>query len=324
MDAPTSELHPEEMLSAARQGTLDARAHRDLAAHLDRCVACRMELALSADILRDGQPQGGDESLLSEMVQRSLAEKTGRPLQLRSGFGRSSTSMRRMVLPALCVLLGGSVATGMLSVHLDFRRGPTIESIASVREPLVRHKASPRPAPAPRNLPPPSADEQRALDARVAPAPVEAPAPDAERQQARPSRRRVAALSPAAPVVPAADLFADANRARRSGDYGAAVTEYRRLSEQFPGSREEITGRMIVGELMLARDNAAEALKQFDSYLAVRPDGTLAEEARVGRASALAALGRAADERAAWQELLRKHPASVHAERARARLNELR
>jgi len=133
-----------------------------------------------------------------------------------------------------------------------------------------------------------------------------------------------AAIVAATPPVAANQIFADANRARRSGDYAAALADYQKLSTQFPGTREAITGHMIVGELALARHAPDEALKQFDSYLASSPNGTLAEEARVGRAEALQTLGRAADERAAWQDLLRKHPASVHAQRARARLNQLR
>ena len=53
-------------------------------------------------------------------------------------------------------------------------------------------------------------------------------------------------------------------------------------------------------------------------------DGTLAEEARVGRALALQKLGRRAEEREAWTQLLLRHPHSVQEERARARLQELR
>ncbi len=323
--AGTSELHPEEMLTAARQGTLDPRSRRDLMAHLTRCAACRMELALVNDIASEGRMQTRDGILLDEMVRRSLIEKTPRPLELRSGFGRSSSSLRRVALPALCVLLGGGVATGMWSVGRDSLRGPTIESLPVARQP-VRHRSA-RPAasaPAP-YLAPLNAEEEKDLEPRPAPTPVVVPAPATIRHHhARPSRPHVVAMAPAAPTVTAGDLFADANRARRSGDYSAAMAEYRKLSAQFPGSREEITGRMIVGELMLARHNPGEALKQFDSYLAASPTGTLAEEARVGRATALGALSRDGDERAAWQELLRKHPASVHAQRAKDRLNELR
>ena len=69
--------------------------------------------------------------------------------------------------------------------------------------------------------------------------------------------------------------------------------------------------------------DASGARAQFNAYLASAPSGTLAEEARVGLALSAAKLGDAAGERAAWQDLLDKHPQSVHAERARKRIAEL-
>jgi outer membrane protein assembly factor BamD (BamD/ComL family) len=122
----------------------------------------------------------------------------------------------------------------------------------------------------------------------------------------------------------ATEMFSEAGRARRAGDYAGAQALYQELSRRYPGSREELTGRIVVAQLSMDRHKPAEALKQFDSYLTSSPNGTLAEEARVGRAAALASLGRPADEREAWQELLRRHPASVHAQRARDRLTQLR
>ncbi|HEY2902087.1 MAG TPA: zf-HC2 domain-containing protein [Polyangia bacterium] len=326
-EATTSELHPEEMLTAARAGTLDPRARRDLMAHLSRCSACRLELELANDIVAEGAPKGrGDTALLSDMVQRSLAEASAGSTyrERRSGFGRSSAVMlRRMVLPAVCLLLGGSVATAMWSVRRDALRGPTIEQLP-VHEPVRAHARTTPRAPAP-YLAPLTVEEEEDLAPPPAPE-APAPLPPPARNHVRRLHHHPVAVAMAAPAstVSAGDIFADANRARRSGDYAAALVEYRKLSTQFPGSREEITGRMIVAELAMGRHAPEEALHQFDSYLAASPNGTLAEEARVGRAEALQTLGRSADERAAWQELLRKHPASVHAPRARERLSQLR
>ena len=70
--------------------------------------------------------------------------------------------------------------------------------------------------------------------------------------------------------------------------------------------------------------DAPAALARFESYLATEPAGSLAEEARLGRAQALRVRGSRDEERAALEELLRKHPASVHASAARARLAALR
>ncbi|MEA2697947.1 MAG: hypothetical protein QOI66_2218 [Myxococcales bacterium] len=322
----TSELHPEEMLTAARNGTLDARSRRDLMVHLTRCAACRMDLALAADITVEGQVQSSDSGLLSDMVQRALAEPVGARGygESRSGFGRPSSSLlRRMILPAACLLLGGGVATGMWSVRREALR-PTIEELPARESVRPRVRSAAR-ATTP-YLAPLSAEERKDLEPRPAPtAPIAvAPAPKPT-LHGRPAARHHATVALAAPPqASAGQMFAEANRARRSGDYSEALTQYRQLAKQFPGSREEITGRMIVGELLLARHSPGEALRQFDSYLAASPSGTLAEEARVGRAAALESLGRTSDEREAWQELLRKHPASVHAQRAKDRLNQLR
>ena len=94
---------------------------------------------------------------------------------------------------------------------------------------------------------------------------------------------------------------------------------------RFPGSREEIVARVLQGQLLLDElHDAPAALRSFERYLAGEPSGALAEEARLGRAQALQVGGSRPDERAAWQELLVKHPASVHADAARARLEALR
>jgi TolA-binding protein len=126
------------------------------------------------------------------------------------------------------------------------------------------------------------------------------------------------------PRATAGELFADANRARREGDVPLALRRYAELRRAYPGSREELTSRVVAGDLLLAEGPTRDALASFDSYLTASPTGTLAEEALVGRASALMRLGRGDEERAAWAQLLREHPDSVHAERARRRLAELR
>jgi hypothetical protein len=69
--------------------------------------------------------------------------------------------------------------------------------------------------------------------------------------------------------------------------------------------------------------DAGAALAQFEYYLARHGGGTLAEEARVGRALALGKLGRRSKERAAWQDLIEHHPTSPHAARAERRIDEL-
>lgn len=82
--------------------------------------------------------------------------------------------------------------------------------------------------------------------------------------------------------------------------------------------------RVAFGRLLLDRFGDPDAaLSQFESYVRRYPDGTLAEEARVGRAQSLGQLGRRADERGAWEDLITHHPESPHVGRARTRLDSL-
>ena len=113
----------------------------------------------------------------------------------------------------------------------------------------------------------------------------------------------------AAPEIEdAAGLFERANTARRSEDHASAEELYRRLILTHPASREAMTSRVIVGRMQLARGAAAEALASFDAYLAGAPHGTLEEQALIGRAQSLQALGRRSEERAAWRALLEAFP----------------
>jgi hypothetical protein len=79
-----------------------------------------------------------------------------------------------------------------------------------------------------------------------------------------------------------------------------------------------------LGRLLLDRvGDAAGALAQFNSYLASSSQGTLGEEALIGRALALGRLRRVAEERSTWGMLLASHPGSTYAARARARIEQL-
>ena len=139
-----------------------------------------------------------------------------------------------------------------------------------------------------------------------------APAPKEERTEE-------ATPAPAAPS--AAALFASANEARRAGRTREALRLYRDLERRHPESPEAKLSHAIVGRMLIDEDPKA-ALGEFDRYLG-EGKGTLSEEALVGRALSLQKLGRQAEERAAWEALLRTYPNSIHAARARARLAAL-
>lgn len=179
--------------------------------------------------------------------------------------------------------------------------------------------------------PPPPAMDAPAAPVVVPPPPIVTPPPT---PSAAPSAPPPAVEAPAekpiekpAPKVvapSAAELFAQANEARRTGAVNEAVRLYRALQTQHPTSSEASTSRVSLGRLLLDKaGDASGARAQFRAYLAATPSGTLAEEARVGLALSAAALGDTSGERAAWEDLLAHHPDSVHAFRARKRLAEL-
>jgi hypothetical protein len=299
----TIDLHPEDMLDAARRGTLAPAAVEDLRAHLGRCVACRMSLTLPDDLHAEAAVKGSD-ALLTSMVRGAMAGE--RIAHETRGYRARTSGTGRRVAVALALLFaggsGGAAVWSMGGATLARRFVPEILQLPRHRDP-VRAPSAPRPTHLAISVEPVSA-----------PAPVLAPT--------RPQRLHVS--PPPLPRASADELFVDANRARRAGDYPLALHRYAELRRIYPGSREELTARVVVGDLLLAEGPMRDALTSFDSYLAASPDGILAEEALVGRASALMRLGRRDEERGAWTQLLRLYPDSVQGARARRRLAELR
>lgn len=101
------------------------------------------------------------------------------------------------------------------------------------------------------------------------------------------------------------------------GDATAAVALYERLQHEFPSSVEAKASNITLGLLYLQQGHATEALGAFQRS---RASGTASAEALWGESQALAKLGRRADERAALEELLRRHPNSAYDKAARKRL----
>ncbi len=131
------------------------------------------------------------------------------------------------------------------------------------------------------------------------PAPASANAPVAAGEDARPSarpQRPPTVVREPGPPASAADLFARANAARDAGENQTAVALYRQLLREHTSSSQGKVARVNLALL----------------YAGVldRP------------ADALARLGRADEERAAWQDLLERWPDSLHAARARRRTGD--
>jgi hypothetical protein len=279
-----TELCPDDLLLAARQGDLTALEDAKLAFHLQRCARCRAELEVGRgfDAVLGAQP--GDD----EMAMGIASRLTERPRQHRWAYALAAG-----------VLLSGSVATAAVSgVDLGQLFRPTAQhrKVANVALP-VQPRALPAPATAP-----------------TAPAASITTA-------APPSESATPSLPLRSSSASAPELFREANSLRSQGKGGEAQKKYRELQARFPGSTEAKVSLVSLARLELGSQPAA-ALRHFDAYLAQSAHRTLSEEALFGRASALGRLGRRSEERAAWQELVARFPASVYTPQAEARLSK--
>jgi len=301
------DLHPEDLLERAARGAASPADLARLEQHLAECAVCRVERALAAQAASDAAPRR-DEKLLVARLKREVAAR------LASPSARSSRRKGALVVATFAaVAVAGVAAAATLVVARRAPPPPATTATATAvtaRAPLAQLPtgAAPVKAEAARSV----AGGEAAL---VAPGVKQAPESVPERAHPPP-----VALEPTS----SSELFSRANQARRDGKVTEAARLYRALQERFSGTSEELVSRVTLGRLLLDRlGDSRGALVQFNSYLASPGGGALREEAMVGRALALGRMGRAAEERAAWQALLDAWPKSTHRKRAQARLAEL-
>jgi anti-sigma factor RsiW len=312
----TVESHPEEWLERDRRGLLTPQERSSLGAHLATCSECALEHALAKDFDAFAPVIGIESAVVDRIVASVLSEvapaapsspphaaaaskPSNWPAGLKTGF--KST---------LALIVFGAVGFGSGAGALHLLRGTTVEPAqAGVREASpTNEKSAPKVATVLPSKPVPSAPAVVTPPVRAASAQKESPAP----------------LEVQAPVPSAAELLELGNTARRSGNMSEAEGYYAKLQALYPDSREALVSRVGWGRMLLdSSSNAEGALRQFDEYLLREPDGTMGEEVRLGRALALGRLGRANEERVAWENFLEHHPASAHRERALARLQAL-
>lgn len=262
--------------------------------HLERTVARAFEDAPEL------APRSTDATSIENAIDRTMAAMADRP------------ALKPRRAPTVTYLAAAALAVGALAYAAEYR------SQQAVVTPAVPTTAAPQAANVAPSEPAPAVETTAAISANALP----------EARPEEPRRATVRAVSvPSAPSAPsdtaltAAELFAKANEARRANDTAQAVSLYRALQSKFAASREASTSRVALGRLLLDREGKAEQARPlFEAYLASEPSGSLAEEARVGRALACMRLGDSTAERAAWKDLLEHHPSSVHADRARQRL----
>lgn len=302
-----AELHPEHLLERARHATLEPRDASLLERHASECSACAMELRLIDDFASVPLDLGESDTV-ARLVDGALdrADRTPVPAEevARHTQPASRSGLRvPLWLAAAIVLL---VASAGMAAGYFLGAGQTASERLDA------------PAPAPRAPEPEPEVSQETAPTETVP---EADHAAEEPVEASPPRRR----SKRAPTpVTAQDLLSQASSARRQGEYESASELYRTLQRRFPTSREASVSHVALGRILLddLRDPAG-SLAQFDRYLRRAPRGSLALEARVGRAVALNRLGRGDEERRAWEDLVRRHPDSLHADRARQRIEAL-
>ncbi|MFO0631838.1 MAG: tetratricopeptide repeat protein [Nannocystaceae bacterium] len=256
-----------------------------------------IEGRLHRDLRVDAASQPGDDARLQRMVTGAVAGTVGLGalwLALRSSAG----------LKLGAVVVATATATASAATWLATR--PTAEHAQVVTRADEPAAAGPAGT---------AADVAIATPPATLP-PVVAPAP-------APAPTTTAAVAPRAATraePSSAELLTAANAARADRELERAASLYRALQQRWPDSREAAVGCVALGRLQLDRDDAAAAAETFARCVTQHPRGAVVEQAWVGRAEALDALGHDASAREAWSELLRRFPDSLFAARARKRL----
>lgn len=269
------------------------------------------ESILTDDVRVDTRVQPHDEQRIARIVGGAMAATTGLAalwLVLRS-IVSSKIVMVAVATASVTAATAWVIARPSTTV---VTKAPRIEAPANVEDAAPTTVMHPT-AWVETVASPPVGDTTPAPDTTLVP---DTTAP-ADRTKVRPRDRAVADPPPA--LLDGDALLEQAALARKDGRIDEAIALYRELGRRLPGTREDGVGCVALARLLQPRD-AKQALAVFDRCLADHPRGDLVEPALVGRAEALAKLGRTDDERAAWTELLRRFPSTLHAERAKARL----
>ncbi|MDF2697258.1 MAG: hypothetical protein K0S65_5641 [Labilithrix sp.] len=255
------------------------------------------------------------------------ATKTAHAEAPASGVVRAG-SRNKLVLGAGTFLVGGILAwVAARESFTSSRAGDP--AVAAPTPPAVVHERSDKSDETPKTSDDAPAETERAAaatsvaDLPNAPAasPPVAVAPSGARASAGPHAK--ASPMTAAPTEQTADLLREANRLRAQGRWADAAATYRKVIDLGPDSAEAYPADVALGNLELQQGRAQAALTRYEHALRAHPSGALAEEARWGKARALRAAGRTAEEKAALVEFRTRHPESPLVPAATQRLAEI-
>ncbi len=294
----------EDLFARSRRAPLSAVEQRALDAHLAACDLCRAAGAFAAvyDAIPD-QASPDDDLLIARLAERVAGRDAAVRPRRRARVLASAAGL------ALLIAAGGAAAW----VSVRGLPSRSIDTGVAARSETRKLRAAAAVAPVTKSV-----DE--ATDRDEQPAPKEKAAiRHGGGERHRTPRTPLAAADPTA-----AELFAEANAARRALDLRRATDLYIALDRRFPESAEAPVALVSAGDLLSRLGEPAAALRVFDRYLDQHPDGALAPEALFGRARTFRQLSHREDEIDAWRRLLRAFPGSVYESAGRQRLGELR
>ena len=288
-----------ELLERVRRGLAAERDRLALDAHLRCCEVCRLTSEIAGDFDAEGEAAPNDAELVTRLAARARAAYA-----VQAAPPRRFTRLRRAAPLAIAAMVLSGLAAGAFALQqraAEIVPPPDAPSEAAEARSVAQERATGTSgrgdAPAVEN---------------TEPLPQDVPA----------SPPQPAAGPPEAPLPSASALYKLANEARRQGNRKTAMARYRTLQRRFPGSPEATLSRVSLGGLLLDSGATADALAQFDGYLA-GGDRRLVPEALFGRGRALERLGRRAEEAHNWQRLVSTYPRSAYATHAKRRLQEL-
>ncbi|HEY6878627.1 MAG TPA: tetratricopeptide repeat protein [Polyangiales bacterium] len=289
---------PHDLSARVRRGDASRAEERALARLVESDPVAREAHEVGLLLDRETAVQAGDEELILRAADQAL---------LRLHAPQRKARPRAMLLAAAVVLAVVSVS-GVGAALWAAGLLPRLTAVQPAQPSAPAKQATRRRAPVEREP--------------VAVAKVSEPTEPSEvvevvaapTEPVRPARR--------APRVDPAELFRDANAARRAGELKRALQLYGELIRKLPESDEAHVARVSLGKLLFSQGHYREAEQAFRRYLR-EGGGPLSEEALFHRAESLGKLGRSADERQAWQALLAGYPHSVYAARARDRQKAL-
>ena len=128
------DLHPDELLWRASRDRITPAERADLGAHLRRCPACALELAVRGEAATAAISSEADHAVAARVVERVLASKV--PLKAPLVAGRWPRRLARAAAVAL-MLTSTAVGASAIAVRLHDRRAAARAREAQNPPPVV-------------------------------------------------------------------------------------------------------------------------------------------------------------------------------------------